>query len=61
MFNLVLHPRYKLRYFEKLGWNNEWIKIAEGIVRDEFKCTYKDYAITKTVTARSSTKKKVGD
>ena len=38
--NLVtpsLHPRYKLRYFKKAGWEDEWIDVAENIVKAEYK------------------------
>ena len=33
---LVLHPKYKLKYFEKLGWDDAWIKMAEGIIKDKY-------------------------
>ena len=39
---LVLHPRHKLRYFKVVGWEDEWIDVAEQIVRDEFKHKYAD-------------------
>ena len=39
---LVLHPQHKLRYFKAAGWEDEWIDVAEQIVRDEFKCKYAD-------------------
>jgi len=54
---MVLHPRYKLRYFEKLKLEKEWIKTAERIVRDEFKHTYSNYVIAKTSTPRFSKSK----
>ena len=55
---LVLHPRYKLCYFEKLEWEPEWIKTAEDIVRDEFKHTYSEYVIPRMADpSRSSTNK----
>jgi Zn-dependent M16 (insulinase) family peptidase len=28
----VLHPQLKLKYFQQHGWEQEWIKTAEGIV-----------------------------
>lgn len=46
-FLLVLHPKHKLKYFEKQGWDKEWITTAEEIVRDEFKKNYAAYAIQK--------------
>ncbi|KAF8238235.1 hypothetical protein L208DRAFT_1212594, partial [Tricholoma matsutake] len=33
---MVLHPQLKLKYFQQHGWEKDWIKTAEGIVRDEF-------------------------
>jgi len=32
----VLHPQLKLKYFQQHGWEKDWIKTAEGIIRDEF-------------------------
>jgi hypothetical protein len=36
----VLHPRHKLNYFKKAGWDDAWIETAHGIVRAEFDQTY---------------------
>jgi len=36
----VLHPRHKLAYFKNAGWEDEWIKTAECIVREEYECSY---------------------
>jgi hypothetical protein len=36
----VLHPRHKLQYFEKAGWEEDWIKTSREIVRTEFDQTY---------------------
>jgi hypothetical protein len=36
----VLHPRHKLQYFEKAGWEDSWIKTSREIVRTEFDQTY---------------------
>ena len=36
----VLHPRHKLNYFKKAGWEDEWIETARDIVRTEFDQTY---------------------
>lgn len=38
----VLHPSYKKAYFEHVGWEAEWINIAEGLVRKQFDMKYKD-------------------
>jgi hypothetical protein len=37
---LVLHPRHKLHYFKTAGWEPEWIKAVQDIVREEFDRTY---------------------
>jgi len=36
----VLHPRHKLNYFKKAGWEEDWIETARDIVRTEFDQTY---------------------
>ena len=40
VFFTVLHPRHKLQYFEKAGWEEDWIKTSRDIVRTEFDQTY---------------------
>ena len=40
IFFTVLHPRHKLQYFEKAGWEDAWIKTSREIVRTEFDQTY---------------------
>jgi hypothetical protein len=40
VFFTVLHPRHKLQYFEKAGWEESWIKTSREIVRTEFDQTY---------------------
>ena len=40
VFFIVLHPRHKLQYFEKAGWEESWIKTSHDIVRTEFDETY---------------------
>ena len=47
LLTLVLHPKYKLKYFHKQGWDEDWIKTAENIVREEFICSYSDYVVHK--------------
>jgi hypothetical protein len=37
----VLHPGLKLDYFRAHKWKNEWIEVAEDMVRDEYKTHYK--------------------
>jgi hypothetical protein len=36
----VLHPRHKLKYFERVGWKRAWIKTAEDLVRTKFEDSY---------------------
>ena len=38
---LVLHPRHKLKYLEKAGWEKEWIENAEAIVHAKFDQSYR--------------------
>ncbi|TFK47876.1 hypothetical protein OE88DRAFT_1606907, partial [Heliocybe sulcata] len=33
---MVLHPRHKLSYFKRAGWQQDWIDTAESIVREEY-------------------------
>ena len=37
---VVLHPRHKLQYFKKAGWDETWIKTSRDIVRTEFDGSY---------------------
>jgi hypothetical protein len=37
----VLHPKYKLAYFQKAQWEQEWIDTAKDMLRDEWETTYK--------------------
>ena len=36
----VLHPCHKLQYFECTGWQPDWIKTVEEIVRAKFEESY---------------------
>ena len=36
----MLHPQYKLDYFEKAGWEQKWIDTAKSMLRDEFETYY---------------------
>jgi hypothetical protein len=36
----VLHPRHKIQYFEHTGWQPDWIKTTEEIVRAKFEESY---------------------
>jgi hypothetical protein len=57
---MVLHPKHKLKYFKKQGWDEAWITMAEEIVREEFQKHYAAYAIVqKKVSPSESSKKKV--
>ena len=39
-FLIVLHLKFKLNYFHKAGWEQDWIDMAKDIVRFEFDCKY---------------------
>jgi len=41
----VLHPKYNLKYFEKCGWDKEWIETAKEIIREEFKQNHTAYKV----------------
>lgn len=34
------HPHHKLAYFKLAKWMDDWIQMAEALVRDEFECSY---------------------
>jgi len=36
----VLHPQHKLLYFKTARWEDDWIKIAETLIQDEYTWTY---------------------
>lgn len=36
----MLHPRYKLHYFWKAGWEDEWIQTSCQLVLDELERSY---------------------
>ena len=36
----VLHPGLKLEYFRQHEWDNEWIDMAEDLVREEYAVNY---------------------
>lgn len=44
---LVLHPKYKLRYFRKAGWDEAWITTSRQLVEDEFDRYYKNRPVAK--------------
>jgi len=37
---MILHPRHKLTYFKKAGWESQWIEFAEALLREEFERSY---------------------
>lgn len=43
----VLHPSYKISYFQKAGWPPEWIHVAEDLVRKQFNSKYTDIPVPK--------------
>ena len=56
---LVLHPKHKLKYFEKKGWRKEWIATAKEIIQEEFQRNYTAYVINKPKKNPQPTAKKV--
>ena len=36
----MLHPRHKLAYFQRVGWEPDWIATARNIVRAEYDRKY---------------------
>jgi len=36
----VLHPRHKLEYFKRAGWDDEWIATTREIVQTEYDRSY---------------------
>ncbi|KAF6744539.1 hypothetical protein DFP72DRAFT_825542 [Ephemerocybe angulata] len=48
---MILHPRYKLRYFRDRRWEEEWIETAEDILRDEYECSYSSLPVDDDTTA----------
>jgi hypothetical protein len=40
VFVAVLHPGLKLEYFRQHEWDDEWIEIAENLVREEYAVNY---------------------
>jgi hypothetical protein len=40
----VLHPGLKLEYFRMHEWEQDWIKVAKDMVRDEYNLNYKGKA-----------------
>ncbi|TFK79412.1 hypothetical protein K466DRAFT_472719, partial [Polyporus arcularius HHB13444] len=33
---MILHPKHKLRYFERAGWPKHWIEDALAMLREEY-------------------------
>ena len=54
---IVLHPKHKMKYFKKQGWDKKWIETAEVIVREEFKRNYAAYVIPIRKNAQQPAKK----
>jgi hypothetical protein len=59
MLEKVLHPKHKLKYFKKQGWDRNWIETAENIVREEFMSSYAKYISIKHSDTACAPKKKV--
>jgi hypothetical protein len=44
---LVLHPRYKLKYFHEQKWQQAWIDTACELVEDEYNHVYKGLIVVR--------------
>ena len=51
---MILHPGMKLVYFRNQKWEEEWIKEAESLVRDEYVTKYEKSANEPNVTPSTS-------
>ena len=40
IFFAVLHPGLKLEYFRQHEWDDEWVDVAENLVREEYAVNY---------------------
>ena len=56
---LVLHPKHKLKYFEKQGWDDTWIATAKDIVKEEFRKNYAAYTMVRKEKINPQRLKKV--
>jgi hypothetical protein len=45
----VLHPHHRLNYFKSARWENNWIKAATQLVRDEFDLSYNLYNMSQSL------------
>jgi hypothetical protein len=59
MLEQVLHPKHKLKYFEKQGWDRDWIETTKNIVREEFMSSYANYVSIKPSDTAHAPNKKV--
>jgi hypothetical protein len=41
-FFTVLHPGLKLEYFRQHEWEDDWIDMAENLVREEYIVNYQN-------------------
>jgi len=39
---MVLHPGFKLEYFQQQNWESNWIEEAENLTQDEYTRTYEN-------------------
>lgn len=51
---LVLHPAFKLTYFRKRRWPEEWIEAATNLVKEEWTKNYKPAALEIVSAPKSS-------
>ena len=49
-----MHPEYKLQYFRDHEWLQEWVQVAEKLVRDEWEANYKPDANTRSASCQTT-------
>lgn len=52
--HLVLHPRYKTKYFEIERWEREWIQTAKDLLSEQWDNVYKDTSTEMDTTRKVS-------
>jgi len=51
---LVLHPKYKLTYFQSKKWPQEWIDAARTVLREQWSTNYKPSSSDEPATQSST-------
>jgi len=59
LLHTVLHPRHELVYFKNVGWQTDWIKMAEALMHEEFNRSYSSIQTSTQSTEKSPDVNKV--